>query len=179
MKIHVLRLGHRPFRDQRITTHCSLVARAFGAEKMIYTGYKDNKLEVSISKVSTNFGGFFEIEYKKDWKKVIAEYKSNGWLVVHLTVYGLPIQSKIGKIRKMKKDIVIVIGGEKVPSEIYHLADFNISITPQPHSEVAALAIFLHEYFQGKELNKDFAKAKIRIIPTKSGKKIESTKNQN
>jgi predicted SpoU family rRNA methylase len=31
---HVLRMGHRPERDKRITTHVALTSRAFGATKM-------------------------------------------------------------------------------------------------------------------------------------------------
>ncbi|MGI0148094.1 MAG: tRNA (cytidine(56)-2'-O)-methyltransferase, partial [Thermoplasmata archaeon] len=30
-RVTVLRLGHRPSRDKRVTTHVALVARAFGA----------------------------------------------------------------------------------------------------------------------------------------------------
>ena len=36
--IVVLRLGHRIGRDARISTHCGLVARALGANKIIYSG---------------------------------------------------------------------------------------------------------------------------------------------
>lgn len=31
-EIYILRLGHRPKRDRRVTTHVILVARAFGAK---------------------------------------------------------------------------------------------------------------------------------------------------
>ncbi|MCC6052717.1 MAG: tRNA (cytidine(56)-2'-O)-methyltransferase, partial [Desulfurococcaceae archaeon] len=34
-KIYVLRYGHRPERDKRVTTHVALVARAFGASGFI------------------------------------------------------------------------------------------------------------------------------------------------
>ena len=46
--IVVLRLGHRRARDKRISTHVGLVARAFGAQKIIYSGEKDQKLLDSI-----------------------------------------------------------------------------------------------------------------------------------
>ena len=48
MHISVLRLDHRLPRDERITTHVALVARAFGASEMIYTGQYDSGLEKSI-----------------------------------------------------------------------------------------------------------------------------------
>ena len=41
------------------------------------------------------------------------------------------------------KPAVVVVGGTKVPSEVFHLSDYNISVGNQPHSEVAALAVFL------------------------------------
>ena len=60
-----------------------------------------------------------------------------------------------------------------MPPEIYALADSNIAVSSQPHSEVAALAVFLHEYFDGKELEKKFKNAKIRVVPQERGKKVE------
>ncbi len=168
--IVVFRIGHRPFRDQRISTHCGLVARAFGADKMVYSGQKDEKYEESITKVAGRFGGKFSIEYVESYRKVISDYKKKKFSVVHLSVYGLEVQKQISKIRKNKK-ILLIIGGEKVPWEVYQLADFNVSVTNQPHSEVAALAIFLDRYFSGKELEKKFA-GKIKIIPQERGKKV-------
>lgn len=168
--IHVLRLGHRPFRDQRITTHCCLVSRALGADKIIYSGEKDQKLEASINKIVTNWGGRFKIEYQKNWKRVLLDYKKR-IPVVHLTMYGLPVQKTITKIRK-HKNLLIVVGGEKVPGEVYEHADYNIAVSSQPHSEVSGLAVVLHEYFKGKELDKKFPNAKIKLRPAARGKHI-------
>jgi tRNA (cytidine56-2'-O)-methyltransferase len=162
----ILRLSHRIKRDERVSTHCALVARAFGADKLIYYGQKDENLENSIKKVSKQWGGTFKIKYEKNWKKTIENFKGKK---IHLTIYGESIKKKIKEIRK-NKNILIIIGGKKVPGEIYNLADYNIAITNQPHSEIAALSIFLHEYFQGKE--KTF-KGKLKIIPQKKGKKIQ------
>jgi tRNA (cytidine56-2'-O)-methyltransferase len=172
MKIHVFRLSHRPFRDQRISTHCGLVARAFGAEKMVYSGEKDRNLENSINKVVKNWGGWFEIEYADGWKKTIEKYRKKKFIIIHLTMYGLPVQKTIDKIRKQRKNILLIAGGEKVPPEIYCEADFNISVTSQPHSEVSALAVFLDRCFKGKELEKKHSKALLKVIPQKMGKKV-------
>ncbi len=169
--IVVFRLTHRPFRDQRISTHCGLVARAFGADKIIYSGEKDEKYENSIKNVAGKFGGRFSIEYVESWRKAINHYKKKKFSIVHLTVYGLEIKKQINKIKKLKK-LLIIIGGEKVPWEVYRLADFNISVTSQPHSEVAALAVFLDKYSSGKELNKKFPKPKLKIIPRERGKRV-------
>ena len=83
------------------------------------------------------------------------------------------LHDEIEEIRKKtsKKNVLIIVGGEKVPGEIYEEVDYNIAITNQPHSEVAALGIFLHEYFHGKY--RKFKDAKNKIIPQKHGKKLK------
>jgi len=168
MGILVLRLGHRIKRDERVSAHCGLVARAFGADGIIYSGEKDDSLLKSIKKIVERWGNKFEVRYEKNWKKVIKDCDGK---IVHLTMYGLPVQEKIDEIKNYKENLLIVIGGEKVPSEVYNLADWNIAITNQPHSEIAALAFFLDKLLEGKELKKEF-KGKLKIIPQEKGKKI-------
>ena len=177
--LHVLRLGHRIHRDERLTTHICLVARAFGADKAIITGNRSNSLIKSVDKIVDNWGGDFEIEYSDSWKKVISEHKDNGWIIVHLTMYGINIPDAINDLRKELsngKNMLIVIGGAKVPSKMYDLANYNIAITNQPHSEVSSLAILLDRLLSGKELSKDFEKrfknAKMKIIPSRKGKEV-------
>ncbi len=169
--ITILRLGHRQKRDERLSTHVGLAARALGANEVVYSGEKDSSLIESIKDVGKRWGGKFSVRYEKNWKKVIAAYKKRKFTVVHLSMYGIPARKNINKIGKSKK-ILVIVGSEKVPPEIYKMADFNISVTNQPHSEVAALAIFLHELQKGKELDKKFSKAKIRIVPQERGKKV-------
>ena len=50
--IIVLRMGHRQKRDERLSTHCGLVARALGADRIIYSGERDGKLLYSVNDVS-------------------------------------------------------------------------------------------------------------------------------
>ena len=169
VNVFVLRLGHRIARDKRISTHVGLVARTFGARGIYYTGQKDSSLEESINKIVENWGGPFKVEYLKSWRKFLREF--NG-LKIHLTMYGLPFQEEITKIQKSKKDLLIIIGGQKVPWEIYEIADFNLAVTNQPHSEVSALAVFLDHYFKEKELNKKFENAKKYIKPQPQGKQV-------
>ena len=171
MKVWVLRLGHRMIRDQRITSHCGLVARAFGATGITYSGERDENLEKSIKKVVKNWGGSFEIKYEKNWKKVINTWKGK---VVHLTMYGLPLEDKIDEIKEYKKNLLIIVGSEKVPGDMYHLSDWNVAVTNQPHSEIAALTMFLDRFFEGKELKRKFQLSKIRIVPQRKGKKTIS-----
>lgn len=164
--ITVLRIGHRAGRDPRISTHCALVARAFSADSMIYTGEHDSEFENSVKRIISQWGGDFKLSYEKSWRKVLSGWKGKR---VHLTMYGLPLDKEIKKIRKLK-DVLVIIGGQKVPIEVYHSSDYNISVTSQPHSEVAALSVFLHEYLQGSYSNKKFRGARIKVIPRKEGK---------
>ena len=166
--ITVLRIGHRISRDKRITTHVALVARAFGADNILIDSI-DKKIEQSIVSTCNRFGGKFNIQTGVDKKKIIRDWDG---LRVHLTMYGDRIEKCINKIDK-KKDLLIIVGAEKVPPYIYEEADLNVSVGNQPHSEVAALAIFLDRYFQGSWIDKNF-NGKIQILPSDKGKKVKS-----
>lgn len=166
--ITVLRIGHRISRDKRITTHVALVARAFGADKIIIDT-KDNKIEDNVRSICARFGGDFKIESGVDKKKIIKEW---GGVIVHLTMYGEKLNKSIDEIGK-NKDLLVIIGAEKVPPQIYEMADFNVSVGNQPHSEVAALAVFLDRYNMGRWNEKQF-NGKIEILPSNKGKKVVS-----
>lgn len=169
MNITVLRLAHRPQRDKRITTHVFLTARAFGADKVIYTGVRDEELVKGVTEISEVFGGKFSIEYANGWRRVLEDYKNKAQ-IIHLTMYGLPIQS-VSDI-KSGKDKLIIVGGQKVDSDMYEAVDYNIAVTNQPHSEVAALSITLDRILSGAELDKKFDNAKQEIMPSANGKRI-------
>ena len=62
MKIEVLRIGQRVIRDDRVTTHVALVARAFGASK-IYMDEVDPEIENTIKRMNKTWGGEFEVEF--------------------------------------------------------------------------------------------------------------------
>ena len=175
MEIIAFRLGHRIPRDERITTHVCLVARAFGANSVLYSGQKDHSLEKSVSGIVENWGGTFSIEHEKSPLKLLKDLKKDGFSIVHLTMYGIPIEEKKSALSGLKKAVVIV-GGEKVPPEIYEMADYNIAVGSQPHSEVAALAICLDRMMEGEELERKFDsrfKGKICLEPAEKGKKIK------
>ncbi len=175
VKCVVLRWGHRPQRDVRLTTHVALTARALCASGFILSDVSDPSIEKTVLKISRNWGGKFFFEMGTPWKTAVQSWKANGGIVVHLTVYGENIQSSdvLNRIRKQNRNLLILVGSQKVPGEFYssEISDFNVSIGNQPHSECAALAIFLDRYFEGKELTKTFEKAKIGIIPQERGKK--------
>jgi tRNA (cytidine56-2'-O)-methyltransferase len=171
-KILVLRWGHRPERDKRITTHICLVARAFGADKIVISDIRDKGIEKNIGEVTKRWGGPFEIESGIAWRSIIKDWKNKGREIVHLTMYGLPIDLVINKIKQSKKDKLIIVGAEKVPKEFFDIADYNVAITNQPHSEVAALAIFLDRLLEGEEMRIEFSDAVLRVVPSKKGKLV-------
>lgn len=176
--VSILRLSHRLPRDERISTHVCLVGRAFGAESVFYSGQHDSSLEQSVMRIKDSWGGNFSIAYEKNPINLIKKLKLEGYSVIHLTMYGLPLPQKEESIKSNKK-ILVVVGSEQVPREIYELADFNIAITNQPHSEVGALAVFLDRISEGKHLhNRDFKDAKIKIEPSEKGKKIMQFKKK-
>ena len=170
MDIVAFRLGHRIKRDERLSTHVALAARALGCSGLVYSGQRDTGFESSVMDVVDKWGGDFKIRHSKNWKKEVGERKIRGFFIIHLTIYGVPLLKNINKIRK-RDNVLLIVGGEKVPPDVYQLADLNIAVSSQPHSEVAALAVFLHEYFKGKELEKGFRDAKLRVIPQERGKK--------
>jgi len=174
-KIWVLRLGHRRERDKRVTTHLFLASRAFGADGVFYSGERDGNVEKSVEKVNKSWGGAFEVKYCRSWKQTVSEWKRSSGEVVHLTMYGLPLQEIVSELRRSPKDKLIVVGGAKVPGAVYGLADWNVAVTSQPHSEVSALGVFLHELLEGIELLKQFKRAECRIVPQPRGKKVVKT----
>ncbi len=167
MKVVVLRLGHRPLRDKRVTTHVALVARAFGAQGVVL-GAEDENVKASVVDIVERWGGDFFVESTADWRKYLKEWRGS---VVHLTMYGMPVDDVIGEVRAKGKDILVTVGSEKMPRGVFDLADYNVSVTNQPHSEVAALAIFLDKLFQGQELKRDFG-GRIKVIPSERSKKV-------
>lgn len=176
MEIVVLRLGHRLERDKRVTTHVGLVGRAFGARGMLLAS-DDKSVERSIKRVTNRWGGDFFVQTGVNWEEAIKNWKQESGKVCHLTMYGENILDVIDKIREeAKKDkarIMVVVGAEKVPYEVFEAADWNIAVGNQPHSEIAALALFLNYLQQGKELKALFEHAGIEIVPKKKGKEVK------
>jgi tRNA (cytidine56-2'-O)-methyltransferase len=170
-KVAVLRIGHRLVRDDRVTTHAALVSRAFGADKIYMTGI-DQSVKETVEAVGRRWGGDFAVEVIDDWKAVAQAWKKDGGKIAHLTMYGINIDDAIGRIRKEDR-LLVIIGAEKVPREAYEMADYNVAVGNQPHSEIAALAIFLDRYFGGRQLKSEFSGGRIRVVPSERGKKVQ------
>lgn len=169
--VAVLRLGHRPGRDERMTTHVGLTARALGADRVILAKDGASRSE-TIKDITDRFGGPFAVEttdnpigYLTDWDG----------LIVHLTMYGLPVQEVESEIRENHdtEPILVVVGAEKVSWDVYENADYNVGVTNQPHSEVASLAVFLDRLFEGEELDREWKDADRRVVPQAAGKRVD------
>ena len=178
-QILVLRWGHRPQRDVRLTTHVALTARALCASGFILADVEDAHIQETVTKITKAWGGNFHFEMGTPWKRAVRDWKAKGGVIVHLTAYGENIQTSdvMDRIRGQKRDVMLLVGSQKVPGEFYsdEVSDFNVAVGNQPHSECSALAIFLDRYCEGKELAKSFEKAKIKIVPKERGKEIKST----
>lgn len=164
--IWIMRIGHRPERDKRVTTHVALSSRALGA-KGIYVDTPDPKLEENINSVVHRFGGDYSIKTGIGWKEATRNFDGK---VVHLTMYGQRADEALTKIPK-DENLMIIVGAEKVPPEVYQRADFNVSVGNQPHSEIAALAIFLDRYTEGKALYED-RNGEMTVVPNERGKTV-------
>lgn len=171
MKIAILRLDHRSYRDQRMTTHVALTARALGAHILYYSGERDENLESTVNDVKKRWGGEFEIQHVTKILDLIKKWQGTK---VHLTMYGEKHPNTIEDIKQHSgEDLLVIVGGTKVPRYVYSNVDFNTSIGWQPHSEVAALAIFLNNLTGDKFLYKKYEGAEMSI-PRGNTKSVRS-----
>ena len=173
-----MRWGHR-YRDERVTTHVALTARALGATGMILADVSDEEIKKTVDEVVERWGGSFFLKMELPWKQVVKEWREKDGVVVHLTAYGENIQTSdvMQRIKKSGKDVLVLVGSQKVPSAFFSktVSDFNVAVGNQPHSECSSLAVFLDRFFEGEELSKEFEGAKMKIVPQKSGKKVVKT----
>ncbi len=166
--VTVVRLAHRPGRDERVTTHVALTARALGADAVVLPATATAAIETARD-VTDRFGGPFEVRVSDQPEHVLAEWAGS---VVHLTMYGQPIQQHVDTIAtETDGSLAIAIGAGKVSPSVYELADWNIAVTNQPHSEIAALAVFLDRYLDDA-LSSSFEGATQVVEPHPNGKRL-------
>lgn len=171
-EVAVLRLGHRPGRDERTTTHVGLTARALGADRVILANDGDSRGE-TIEDITERFGGPFAVESTESPQAYISGWDGE---IIHLTMYGLQIQEVETEIRESFEDgqsLLVVVGAEKVPFEVYEQATYNLAVTNQPHSEIASLAVFLDHLYQGVELDREWEDVERVVVPQALGKQVE------
>ena len=170
MVIEIVRIGQRLVRDDRVTTHVALVSRAFGAQRIFMTEVNP-EIKDTLEKINKTWGGDFVVEFIDKWKTIVKKKKEENFKIVHLSMYGENINDVQESLRK-EENLLVVVGAEKVPREIYELADYNVGVGSQPHSEISALAILLDRIQKGVQFEKEFPNAKRKIIPTKNGKNV-------
>jgi tRNA (cytidine56-2'-O)-methyltransferase len=169
-EVVVCRYGHRPGRDDRMTTHVGLTARALGADRVVLPENAGQAAE-TVRGVTERFGGPFAVDLTDAQRAFVEGFDG---AVAHLTMYGEPIQDVQRDVRAAHADgpLLVVVGGEKVPFELYEAADYNVAVTNQPHSEVAGLAVFLDRVFDGRELDREWVGGERRVVPQATGKRV-------
>jgi tRNA (cytidine56-2'-O)-methyltransferase len=171
-EVTVLRLGHRPGRDDRMTTHVGLTARALGADRVVFEDDASGAAD-TVRDITDRFGGPFAVETTESPFALLRDFEG---AVAHLTMYGERVQDMADEVRSAHRDqpLLVVVGAEKVPFDVYERADWNVGVTNQPHSEVAGLAVFLDRLFEGRELDREWVDAERAVVPTATGKRVES-----
>ena len=125
----------------------------------------------TIDDVVRRWGGNFYVKNNINFRQEIRDWKAAGGKVCHLSMYGVNLPKVVGELKQCEK-LMIVVGAEKVPPEIYQLSDWNVAVGSQPHSEVAAVAITMDRIAEGEPLDKVFPGAELTIVPTEKGKKV-------
>ncbi len=163
--ISVLAIGNGTHEEN---VELALTMRAFGASEIIFSCKEDRKILRKISAIDRLWGGKFRVRFEKDYKEVLKNAPKSK--KIYLTRFGEPLQSRIGLIRSYK-NIVLIITQKDYEKGIYDSSDFNISVTSQPIAAVSASAVFLHDYYNGRELAMHFERARYKIVAR--GSRIE------
>jgi tRNA (cytidine56-2'-O)-methyltransferase len=132
-----------------------------GATIFSYSGEKDENLETSLIDVSKRWGGKYKVQYIE---KIPSYIKNWGGIKIHSTMYGEPHQKTVETLTEHPdENLLIIVGGAKVPRYIYSLADFNTAIGWQPHSEVSAVAILLYSLVGDQSMYTSYDNAEISL----------------
>lgn len=155
-----------------MTTHVGLTARALGADRVIFETSANDAVRTARD-VTDRFGGPFAVETTESPKARLRNFEGS---VVHLTMYGERVQNVEDAIREAHDTdpLLIVVGAEKMPFEVYEHADWNVAVTNQPHSEIAGLAVLLDHLFEGRGLDQEWTDADRSVVPQATGKQVES-----
>ncbi|MFQ5908199.1 MAG: tRNA (cytidine(56)-2'-O)-methyltransferase [Thermoplasmata archaeon] len=167
-RLVVLRMGHRIPRDHRVTTHVALTARALGTDE-VWVDREDKELEARVADVVARFGGSFRIRTGVSPRAAIRSWEGS---VIHLTMYGEPLEEALPAIPR-DADLLVIVGSEKVPGDVFERAGHNVAVGNQPHSEVAALAVFLDRFLEGEGLRRRF-EGRLEVRPSARGKVVRT-----
>jgi len=153
-------IGGRPHHEN---LDLCLTARAFGAAEITFVGKSDSTLLKYMANLNKKWGGSFRVKFAKNYNDVLKS--ASKYTKVYLTRFGMPLQSK-SYILKTYKNMVLIVSTTEINKKLHQVADYNISISTQPHCGAAAIAIFLHEFYNGRELAMHFENAKLKLLPT-------------
>ena len=90
-------------------------------------------------------------------------------------MYGAPYQNVTPTIRR-DRPLVVIVGGAKVPSEVFQISQYNLAVGNQPHSEVAALALFLDAWYGTGSIPRKLDGGELIINPSNHGKDVTDNK---
>lgn len=167
-EVTVLRLGHRVAHDRRISTHVCLTARAYGADRIVFPDAA-SEVRSTVEDITERFGGSFAVEETSSWRPLIRDHEGPS---VHLTMYGQRHDEVLEEL-DTDEDLLVIVGAEKVPADVYDLATHNVAVGNQPHSEVAALGTILHEFCGPDVLYEEREGAEVRIEPSPDDKRVD------
>ena len=86
-------------------------------------------------------------------------------------MYGEPHEQAINQI-PTDRPLAVVVGGAKVGKEYYEVCQHNVAVGNQPHSEVAALAVFMAAFLGGMPGAHQFSGGQLEIRPSVRGKDV-------
>ncbi len=155
--INVLAIGRNSYQN---SLDLCVTSRALGASEITFIGKKDPRLVNYVNKMDNKWGGKFKVSFAQNYRDFMKS--SDKAIKIYLTRYGTSLNEKSTMISTYKRIVLIVTDKEDV-DYINKIADFKISITSQPHCRAAAIAVFLHEYYKGRELAMHFENARYKI----------------
>jgi tRNA (cytidine56-2'-O)-methyltransferase len=147
-----------------------LVARAFGASGVVLSSRKDPKLVKFMRLNNSKWGGSFTVESESNYMKALDQEGS--YKKVYLTRYGVPLQEVISTLRTYR-NLLLIVTDKEAFGPASSRADFSVSITGQPHTSASAIAVFLHEFYSGRELAMHFENAQYKVVPSERGVHVE------
>lgn len=165
--LKVLSIGKEPYQSN---SELCLVARAFGAAGVTFSSRKDQRLIKYMQQTNNKWGGSFAVDFESNYMKMLGQESS--YKKVYLTRYGVPLQDIIGTLRTYK-NLLLIVTEKETFDPAYARSDFNVSITDQPHSSTSAIAVFLHEFYSGRELAMHFENARYKVVPSEQGAHVE------
>ncbi len=122
----------------------------------------------SVRSLGNAWGGSFSVVQKVSPLRIISEWKKDGGRVINLSMYGEDMRAPMSELYHvyytLAQPLLVVVGSSKVDGKVYQASDFNLAVTHYPHSEVAALAIFLEKLLGNRAWGRPTPGSRIKIL---------------